>query len=109
SLGRLSSAATVTGPAQPATLISYTYDKKNRVQMTDPHNNPTTYVYDEVDRLTSLTSADGAFTFGYDDAGRRTSLDFPNTTQATYGYNANSQLTALHYLDAVLSLLLRFD
>jgi RHS repeat-associated protein len=109
-LGRLAEARTLAGAAQPATTISYAYDKNgNRVRMTDPHGNLTTYGYDPLNRLTTLTSPDGVFTFGYDDAGRRTSLTFPNGARAAYSYDAASQLTSLHYLDAAMALLSKFD
>src|SRR5206468_10487188 len=93
-LGRLSTA--VTAGTQPATTISYTYDKNgNRVSMTDPQTGITSYIYDELNRLSSLTSPAGVFAFGYDDASRRTSLDFPNGTSAAYAYNPGSLLTSL--------------
>ncbi len=109
-LGRLSSASTTEGPAQPTTIVIYTYDKAgNRTQMTDPHGTQTVYFYDTVNRLTALTSVDGTFAFDYDDAGRRTGLNYPNGTRASYGYDLASQLRSLHYLDSTLALVSKFD
>ncbi|MFQ5541714.1 MAG: hypothetical protein ACE5E2_02705, partial [Candidatus Binatia bacterium] len=95
-LSRLTQADTGPTVAQPASTITYSYDKNgNRISMTDPQTGVTSYVYDALNRLSSLASPQGSMTFSYDTLGRRTSLTLPNGATASYTYDAASQLTEL--------------
>ena len=96
--GRLTSAATANLGHQPATSMSFTFDKNsNRLTFTDPQSVVTKYVYDALNRLTDITdNADVNIAhFGFDELSRRTALNFPNSTSTAYGYDLASRLTSL--------------
>ena len=96
--GRLTSSATANLGHQPATSMSFTFDKNsNRLTLTDPNSVITKYVYDALNRLTDITDAsDVNIThFGFDELSRRNALNFPNSTSTAYGYDLVSRLTSL--------------
>src|SRR5690606_7885635 len=55
------------------------------------------YTYDDADRLTTVTQGTTTVTAAYDTASRRTSLTLPNGIVVESGYDLDSQLTALTY------------
>ncbi|MFH1202581.1 MAG: RHS repeat-associated core domain-containing protein [Candidatus Omnitrophota bacterium] len=96
--GRLTQATTANLGHQPATTISYTYDKNsNRLTLTDPQSVVTKYIYDDLNRLIDIkTAADQLIShFGYDQLSRRTALILANNTQTAYGYDLASRLLSM--------------
>jgi RHS repeat-associated protein len=101
--GRLSRAETTATAAQPASTMSYLYDRNgNRTQWSGTVGSSglgLTYTYDALNRLTQASSGFSGFgqppTFTYDALSRRTSITLPDGAVATYTYDAASQLTSL--------------
>ena len=88
--GRLTGAAYPT--ASGLTDATYTYDPAGNRTSADG----VPYAYDAADRLTS----DGAYTYAYDDSGNVISrTDVATGAVASFDWNADHQLLAVHYPD----------
>ncbi|MBT8764221.1 hypothetical protein KFV02_09780, partial [Desulfohalobiaceae bacterium Ax17] len=76
--------------------ISYKYDALgNRVQMTMPDGELVTYEYDKANRLSKTVGFAGSFGLDYDELGRRTSLRYPNGVTTSYTYDTVGRLVDL--------------
>jgi RHS repeat-associated protein len=76
-------------------ILSYTYDLKNRTSVTIP-SGTTTYTYDTLNRLSTVTDPDGGLTtYTYDNVGNRKTVISSNSTVAEYNYDTLNRLTYL--------------
>jgi RHS repeat-associated protein len=90
---RLSRAETLSGVAQPATVVTYAYDADGRrTRLTDPQGGAYNYEYDPMGRLLRLTEPSGVVAaFSYDALGRRVQAQFGNGTTMQSTFDAGSR------------------
>lgn len=76
---------------------TFTYDYTNLLlSTTDPLNHPVTMTRDVLGRITTVTNGRGGkIDFAYDADGRFTKKAYDGTTAATYGYDAEGNLTTV--------------
>ncbi len=84
--------------------IQYTYDEdSNRLTLTNPFGSQIQYGYNATNRLSSLQTGQGQFTFTYDTLGRRTGLNYPNTLNNFYAFDAAGRLDSIALQNAAAS------
>ena len=97
-LDRIVRTETSATSAQPASVVTYTYDAdSNRASMVGPDGGITHYTYDPRARLVQIEDpASNLYTFSHDAMARRVSVDrSPIGITTTYSYDAASRLTGL--------------